>query len=56
VVEGIETPQELDYVRALGVDMGQGYHFSRPVAPEVIAALLAGTGTITPSTGAQLAG
>jgi len=42
VVEGIETSQELDYVRALGVDLGQGYHFSRPVSPETIAALLSG--------------
>ncbi len=56
VVEGIETLQELDYVRALGVDMGQGFHFSRPVSPEAIAALLADPGTITGSTGAQLAG
>jgi diguanylate cyclase (GGDEF)-like protein/PAS domain S-box-containing protein len=40
VVEGIETSQELDYVRALGVGRGQGYHFSRPVAPEAMAALL----------------
>ena len=56
VVEGIETPQELDYVRALGVDLGQGYHFSRPVAAEAIAAMLSGGVSIVPSTGAQLAG
>ncbi len=42
VVEGIETAQELDYVRALGVDLGQGYHFARPMAPSRIAELLTG--------------
>ena len=42
VVEGIETAQELDYVRALGVDLGQGYHFARPMPPSRIAELLTG--------------
>jgi diguanylate cyclase (GGDEF)-like protein/PAS domain S-box-containing protein len=44
VVEGIETATELDYVRALGVDMGQGYHFSRPVSADEVGRLLSGTG------------
>lgn len=29
--EGIETPEQLRFVRALGCDLGQGYHFGRPV-------------------------
>jgi diguanylate cyclase (GGDEF)-like protein/PAS domain S-box-containing protein len=41
VAEGIETQAEVDYVRALGIDMGQGFHFCRPAAPERIASLLA---------------
>jgi diguanylate cyclase (GGDEF)-like protein/PAS domain S-box-containing protein len=30
-VEGIETEQQFDYMRAAGVDLAQGYLFSRPV-------------------------
>lgn len=30
VAEGIETPEELDSVRALGVQCGQGFHLGRP--------------------------
>jgi EAL domain-containing protein (putative c-di-GMP-specific phosphodiesterase class I) len=56
VVEGIETLQELDYVRALGVDMGQGYHFSRPVAAEAIAAMLTSGASIVPQAETPLAG
>jgi EAL domain-containing protein (putative c-di-GMP-specific phosphodiesterase class I) len=33
VAEGIETETELTAVRALGVEFGQGFLFSRPVAP-----------------------
>ncbi len=33
--EGIETPEQLRFVRALGCDLGQGYHFGKPQpAPE----------------------
>lgn len=31
VAEGIETPQEVEVLRELGIDCGQGYHFSRPL-------------------------
>ncbi len=31
VAEGIETPQQLDLLRQLGCQIGQGYHFDRPV-------------------------
>ncbi|MEM9457038.1 MAG: EAL domain-containing protein [Myxococcota bacterium] len=37
--EGIETPEQLRFVRALGCDLGQGYHFGRPV-PAVEASTL----------------
>ena len=55
VIEGIETASELDYVRALGVDFGQGYHFSRPVAPEVIVQILTGEVELMPASLSQLA-
>jgi diguanylate cyclase (GGDEF)-like protein len=32
VAEGIERPEQLDALRALGCGYGQGYHFSRPLA------------------------
>lgn len=31
VAEGIETLQELNIVKEYGCDLGQGYHFSRPI-------------------------
>ena len=40
VAEGIETQEQLDYLQQLDCDIGQGYLFSRPVAPEAIPALL----------------
>jgi diguanylate cyclase (GGDEF)-like protein/PAS domain S-box-containing protein len=36
VMEGIETEEQLDYATVLGVDLGQGYYFSRPVAADQI--------------------
>ncbi|MGY2065553.1 sensor domain-containing phosphodiesterase [Blastococcus sp. SYSU DS0619] len=33
VAEGVETADEADALRALGVDYGQGWHFGRPVVP-----------------------
>jgi diguanylate cyclase (GGDEF)-like protein/PAS domain S-box-containing protein len=35
LAEGIETELQLDTLRALGCELGQGYWFSPPVAPEV---------------------
>jgi EAL domain-containing protein (putative c-di-GMP-specific phosphodiesterase class I) len=31
VAEGVETPAQLEQLRALGCGLGQGYHFSRPL-------------------------
>ena len=39
VAEGIETPEQLAYLRELGCDLGQGYLFSRPVPAVDVAAL-----------------
>jgi EAL domain-containing protein (putative c-di-GMP-specific phosphodiesterase class I) len=33
IAEGIQSQQEADAVRSLGVRFGQGYHFGRPVDP-----------------------
>jgi len=42
VIEGIETREELDYATAMGIDMGQGFYFSRPVSPVKIEHLMEG--------------
>jgi len=44
VAEGVETPEQLAQVRALGCDYAQGYLFSRPVSGDQAGALL-GEGT-----------
>ena len=36
LAEGIETPEELAFLRERGCDLGQGYYFSKPVPPEEI--------------------
>jgi EAL domain-containing protein (putative c-di-GMP-specific phosphodiesterase class I)/GGDEF domain-containing protein len=40
VAEGIEEPEELDVMRQIGCDAGQGYLFQRPVSPEDFTAFL----------------
>jgi EAL domain-containing protein (putative c-di-GMP-specific phosphodiesterase class I) len=40
VVEGVETSEDLAYACALGIDVGQGYYFSRPVGPSAVAQLM----------------
>ncbi|BBE49783.1 putative signaling protein [Ferriphaselus amnicola] len=34
VAEGIETERQLDFLRGLGCDIGQGYYFSKPLPPD----------------------
>lgn len=34
IAEGVETAEQLDYLRAQGCDQVQGYHYSRPLLPE----------------------
>jgi diguanylate cyclase (GGDEF)-like protein len=41
LAEGVETPEQLSGLRALGCDFAQGYHFSRPLPPEDLDRLLA---------------
>ncbi len=42
VAEGIETQEQLDFLRQHGCDLGQGYWFSRPVDAATFARLLGG--------------
>jgi diguanylate cyclase (GGDEF)-like protein/PAS domain S-box-containing protein len=48
IAEGIELPQQLQRLRELGCDLGQGYHFSRPVPAEELEALLFNSGGSIP--------
>ncbi|MDZ8184059.1 MAG: EAL domain-containing protein [Nostoc sp. ChiSLP02] len=41
VAEGIETPQQLQWLQQLGCELGQGYLFSKPLSHETLEALLA---------------
>lgn len=41
--EGIETERQMEQVKALGCNVGQGYWFSRPVTADAITELLRGT-------------
>jgi diguanylate cyclase (GGDEF)-like protein/excisionase family DNA binding protein len=41
VAEGIETVAQLDRLRALGCDRGQGYFYARPLPPEELGPMLA---------------
>jgi EAL domain-containing protein (putative c-di-GMP-specific phosphodiesterase class I) len=43
VAEGIETADEVSQLRVLGCELGQGFHFSRPVPPEELLLLQAPT-------------
>jgi EAL domain-containing protein (putative c-di-GMP-specific phosphodiesterase class I) len=40
VAEGIETAEQLDALRQLGCQLGQGYFFARPLDPAAVDALL----------------
>jgi EAL domain-containing protein (putative c-di-GMP-specific phosphodiesterase class I) len=33
VAEGVETQEQLDFLRSKGCDVAQGYSFSRPIPP-----------------------
>jgi EAL domain-containing protein (putative c-di-GMP-specific phosphodiesterase class I) len=41
VAEGVETTEQLDALRNVRCELGQGFMFSRPVAPAAITELLA---------------
>ncbi|HUF79709.1 MAG TPA: EAL domain-containing protein, partial [Burkholderiales bacterium] len=40
VAEGVETPEQLAFLKSLGCDAGQGYYFSKPVPAEEFGLLL----------------
>ncbi|WP_025225386.1 putative bifunctional diguanylate cyclase/phosphodiesterase [Fimbriimonas ginsengisoli] len=44
--EGIETPQQLEVLRSMGCDRGQGYLFARPLPAGAVAALLEESGSV----------
>jgi EAL domain-containing protein (putative c-di-GMP-specific phosphodiesterase class I) len=46
LAEGIESPEQVRELRALGCPLGQGYFFSRPADADAIAALVARPATI----------
>ncbi|MEP7046570.1 MAG: EAL domain-containing protein, partial [Ilumatobacteraceae bacterium] len=46
IAEGIERPDQYDLLRGLGCRLGQGFLLSRPVAPNVLEALLASGGLV----------
>jgi EAL domain-containing protein (putative c-di-GMP-specific phosphodiesterase class I) len=41
VVEGVETPTQLEVVERLGCDVAQGHHFARPMSATAFGKLLA---------------
>lgn len=41
--EGIETPEQRDYLHDLGCDLGQGYLFDRPLPAAAIDAVIRGS-------------
>jgi EAL domain-containing protein (putative c-di-GMP-specific phosphodiesterase class I) len=49
VAEGIETESDADWLRELGVDYGQGWHFGRPGPMTDLARAAAGTSASTHS-------
>jgi EAL domain-containing protein (putative c-di-GMP-specific phosphodiesterase class I) len=55
VAEGIEEPGQLERLRELGCELGQGYLFARPARADRIGAILAG-GSATEATDAAAGG
>jgi len=49
IAEGIEEPEQLDLLRALGCFTGQGFLLARPAPPAAIEALLVAGGLLAVS-------
>jgi EAL domain-containing protein (putative c-di-GMP-specific phosphodiesterase class I) len=54
IVEGIETSEELDVLRTLGVALVQGFRLGRPAAPWPRVDFADARGELAPATGLQL--
>ena len=54
IAEGIEEPEQLDLLRALGCGMGQGYLLARPAPAHALEALLASDGLLQPGSNPKL--
>ena len=48
IAEGVETADQVAFLRQHDCEEMQGFHFSRPVVPGDIERILAGGGCITP--------
>ena len=48
LAEGVQTAEQLDFLRAHGCDEAQGYFFSRPMAVDQLTHLLAGPAILPP--------
>jgi EAL domain-containing protein (putative c-di-GMP-specific phosphodiesterase class I) len=46
VAEGIEHAEQAAALRALGCDLGQGFHFAGPLDADALAAFLRGASTV----------
>jgi EAL domain-containing protein (putative c-di-GMP-specific phosphodiesterase class I) len=42
VAEGVETIEQLDFLREHGCDVAQGFYLARPLAPSAMAEILEG--------------
>ena len=51
VAEGIEQPEQLEALRAMGADLGQGYHLSPPLENGAMEAFLAAGHPVSPGGG-----
>jgi EAL domain-containing protein (putative c-di-GMP-specific phosphodiesterase class I) len=40
IAEGVETPDQLEFLRTLGCDQYQGYHYSAPVPSNAFVAMM----------------
>jgi diguanylate cyclase (GGDEF)-like protein len=55
IAEGIETREQLGYMRTLAVEMGQGYYISKPITVEQAASFILASAGREPATTAPLA-
>ena len=49
IAEGIERPEQIVAHRALGCELGQGFHFAKPMKQRALVSYLSGKLTVRPS-------